>query len=104
MEISKNLGSYQLEKVGALLCRAGKLGMDVSGYGKADENPNSGYVYLWLEDYNFTLYIDIPYSGIFAMWTHPEHGAEEGMPVLDCTTLAEINNWVASLDAEAEEV
>ena len=102
MEISKNLGSYQLEKVGALLVRAGKLGMDVSGYGCADENPNSGYVYLWLEDYNFTLYIDILWSGIFAMYTNSEDGEETEMEVEATTTLCEINDWVATLEEECE--
>ena len=102
MEIAKNLGSYQLEKVGALLVRAGKLGMDVSGYGFADENPKSGYVYLWLEDYNFTLYIDISWSGIFAMYTNSDNGEESEMEVEANTTLREINNWVATLEEECE--
>lgn len=102
MQISNNLGSYQLEKVGALLVRAGKLGMNVSGYGFADENPNSGYVYLWLEDYNFTLYIDISWSGIFAMYTCSEDGEESEMEVEATTTLREINAWVATLEEECE--
>jgi hypothetical protein len=51
--------------------------MDVSGYGFADENKNSGNVYLWLEDYPFTLYIGSSCDEeIMALWSNPEDGGE----------------------------
>ena len=34
-----------------------KLNMNLSNYGEIAVNQNSGYTYLWLEDYNFTLYM-----------------------------------------------
>ena len=57
MEIKQNLCANALRKVALLITKASDLGMDISGYGEAAENQHSGNVYLWLEDYPFTLFI-----------------------------------------------
>jgi len=76
MEIKTELSSNDLTKVAKLILKARVLGMDVSGYGFADVNNNSGNVYLWLEDYPFCLYIGLGSDKIMANWSCPIDGEE----------------------------
>lgn len=103
MEISQNLCSNALRKVALLITKASNLGMDVSGYGEAGENQNSGNVYLWLEDYPFTLYIGLGSDTIYANWTNPNNGEEEDIDI-EAMPLFDIEAWANELYnlAEAE--
>lgn len=102
MEIKSNLCSNATRKVGLLIVKASELGMDLSGYGFADENCNSGNVYLWLEDYPFTLYIGLGSDTIYALWTNPNDG-EEIETEIEGKTLSELEDWAAQLYSESEE-
>ena len=101
MEIKQNLCSNVVRKIGLLITKASDLGMDVGGYGYADENPNSGYTYLWLEDYPFTLYIDLGSDDIQALWTNSYNG-EEVEIVVDDMSLDDLYQWAEELEANAE--
>lgn len=103
MEIQQNLCANATRKIALLFTKASDLGMDISGYGYAGENPNSGNVYLWLEDYTFTLFIDL--SGddkIQAVWTDSDNGDEETRSA-SRATLRELETWAAYLDFNARE-
>jgi len=76
--------------------------MDISGYGFADENQNSGNVYLWLEDYPFTLYIGLGSDDIYASWSNPENGDEEEIEVSG-KSLADLEAWAMDLYNQVEE-
>ena len=97
----EKMGKWELEKAIFLQSVAVKLGMDVSGYGEVAVNPNSGYTYLWLEDYNFCLYMpincDLVKSDVLAMWTSPEDGTEEEKSLEDGTTLNDLEEWAEEL-------
>jgi len=88
-----NMCSNEVRKAGLLLTRAAELGMDVTGYGELAVNPNTGNVYLWLEDYAFTLYIGLGSDSIIALWTSSEDGTEEEYPLEACTSLYTLNDW-----------
>lgn len=105
MEIKANLCSNAVRKIGLLITKASELGMDLSGYGFADENQNSGYVYLWLEDYPFTLYIDLGSDDVQALWTNPNDG-EEVETIVGNQSLDDLYQWTNELEviAEHEEV
>lgn len=102
MEIKNNLCSNATRKIGLLITKASDLGMDISGYGFADENPNSGYVYLWLEDYSFTLFIDLGSDDIKAIWSSPEDGEEFEITVGNMN-LFDLEQWAHKLYAEMEQ-
>ena len=102
MEIKSNLCSNATRKIALLITKASELGMDISGYGFADENQNSGNVYLWLEDYQFTLYIGLGSDDIYASWSNPMNGDEEEIEV-GTKTLAQLELWAEQLYTEAEE-
>jgi len=102
MLIESNLAANQLRKVALLITAAAWLGMDVSGYGQADENKSSGYVYLWLEDYPFTLFIGPSGDEVCAIWTNSEDG-EEHECELGNLSLDDLYVWVNQLEQASED-
>jgi hypothetical protein len=76
MEINGNMNSNDLAKAGKLLAFGGEIGMDLSGYGILDVNLASGNVYMWLEDYNFCLFIGLGSPSIKARYSCPIDGEE----------------------------
>lgn len=102
MKIEQTLCSNALRKVALLITKASDLGMDISGYGEAAENCNSGNVYLWLEDYDFTLYISLGSDDIWANWVSCEDGREEDIEVGNMS-LYELQGWASSLNLNEEE-
>lgn len=104
MQITSNLCSNATRKIGLLITKASDLGMDISGYGEANENNNSGNVYLWLEDYPFTLYIGLGSDSIYALWTNSDNGDEEILEVEASTSLEDLYKWCSDLEEKREEV
>ena len=94
--------SNEIRKIALILTKAADMGMDIAGYGEAAVNQSSGNVYLWLEDYPFTLYIG-PSGGdrIYACWSNPENGEEETTDTHDLT-LHDLEEWAEDLIAQAE--
>jgi hypothetical protein len=103
MQINENLCNNAYRKIAKILTKAADLGMDLSGYGEASENTTSGHVYLWLEDYNFTLFISLGSDEVQALWTSPDEGEEIEIPVGDLT-LAQLEQWTWDSDKQAEKV
>lgn len=101
MEIKSNLCSNATRKIGLLITKASDLGMDISGYGMADENTSSGNVYLWLEDYSFTLYIGLGSDTIYASWSNPIDGEEEDIEV-GSMSLEDLWSWANNLYDNSE--
>jgi len=103
MNITQNLCSNALRKVALLITKASDLGMDISGEGEAAENPHSGHVYLWLEDYPFTLYIDLGSDKVYANWSSSLDGSEESIHTAFVTkgllSLVDLINWANDLSA-----
>ena len=102
MEINtKNLCSNVVRKIALLMTHASTIGMDISGYGQADENKSSGNVYLWLEDYPFTLFIDLSGDDIIqACWSNPENG-DEVMINAD-GTLQDLYDFVGECESDSK--
>ena len=101
MEISQELCNNAYRKVALLVTKASDLGMDLSCYGVADENTSSGNVYLWLEDYPFTLYIGLGSDTIYALWTNPNDGEEIEIEV-GSISLDDLTQWANELAVIAE--
>ena len=101
MQINENLGNHAYRKIAKLLTKATDLGMDLSGYGEASENQNSGYVYLWLEDYPFTLFISLGADEVQALWVSPDNGEETEFSV-GSMSLSDLEKFTWFLDKQAE--
>lgn len=96
MNINQNLCSNALRKVALLITKASDLGMDISGYGEAAENCNSGNVYLWLEDYPFTLYIGLGSDAVYALWSSSLNDREEALDI-EGMSLYHLTEWAEAL-------
>ena len=74
------------------------LGMNLSSYGEIGVNPNSGYTYLWLEDYSFCLYMpincDLSTDDIYCLWTNNENGEEIDMSCKDVISIKDLYDFV----------
>lgn len=97
---------WERKKAVFLLNVAESLGMDTSGYGDLAVNSNSGYTYLWLEDYCFTLYMpincELVKSDVWALWTNSEDDEEIEINLKEDTTLQDLEEWADNLNKEAE--
>ena len=99
--------SWVRKKAMFLMDTAEDLGMDTEGYGELAENTtSSGYTYLWLEDYGFTLYMpiscDLKKTDVYALWTNMDDGEEVEMQLKDDTTLEDLEAWVVEQEKEAQ--
>jgi hypothetical protein len=97
MEIQENLCANAIRKIALLITKASDLGMDLSGYGHAAENNSNGNVYLWLEDYTFTLFISLGDDAINACWSSLYTDDEEIIPV-DAMKLYQLEAWTDEME------
>jgi len=92
---------WERQKAMFLIQTAENLGMDIDCYGTIGVNQNSGYTYLWLEDYQFCLYMEIncelTKGDIYASYSSPENGEEFEIP-LGKKTLIELEGWAIFID------
>lgn len=81
------------------------LDWDLSSYGELNVNPNSGYVYIWLEDQPYTIYMPITCilskSDVYVLWTNPETGEEIEQPLND-NHIVDLEQWVRELEFSIE--
>jgi len=101
MELKTNLCSNAVRKIGLLITKAAELGMQLDRYGFADENKNSGNVYLWLEDCPFTLYIGLVSDNVYALWSNPNDGEEIELDISKMN-LSQLEDWAYALYDSAE--
>jgi len=94
--------NWELDKANFIIQQARAIGMDMNGYGEVSVNQNSGYVYLWAEDYPFTLYMPISCElnkeSVFVLWTNPEDGEEIDESLVEFEDIQVIYRWVESLE------
>lgn len=99
--------AWERQKAIFLLSVAEDLGMDLSGYGFVDVNPNSGYVYVWVEDYNFSLYMpincELDKGDVYALWTNSDNGDEQETSIKGMN-LKDIEEWVQEQEKTYREV
>jgi hypothetical protein len=98
---------WERKKAVFLMGIAEDLGISTSSYGEVAVNPNSGYTYLWSEDYNFSLYMpincELKKSDVVALWTNSENGEEHEFNLKEDTTLKDIEDWAESQEKGEKE-
>jgi hypothetical protein len=100
----ETMTNWECEKGVYLLQIARILQMDITSYGELSVNSNSGYTYLWLEDYPFSLYMpincDIKRDDVYVLWTNYDNGEEIEESLKQFNDLEDIYEWVKSLEDE----
>lgn len=102
MKISEKLQGWELEKALYLIKVANQINMQLSEYTIVDVNNNTGYVYLWDENYNFSLYMPIIYcdlikDDVYALYTDFDNGDEHEIDLSSITDVEQIENWIDDL-------
>lgn len=106
--------SWERQKAMYLIKVAEDLGMDTEGYGELAVNENSGYTYLWLEDYSFTLYMpincELQLTDVCALYSCPYDGEEtetclisDNKDIKTAMTLKDLKDWAEGLSKESKE-
>lgn len=100
----ENMGSWERQKACFLINTAEDLEMNLESYGFVDVNNNSGYTYLWSEDYNFSLYMPIncklKKTDIYALWSCSECGQEEDTQLKTTDELNDIEERINEIETE----
>ena len=95
---------WERKKAIYLLSVAEDLGINTSSYGELDVNSSSGYTYLWVEDYNFSLYMpincDLVKTDIYALWSCSECGQEEETSLKADDSLNDIIERINEIEKE----
>lgn len=98
----ENMCPWEIEKAAYLILKAKQLGMDLNSYGELSVNKNSGYTYLWLEDYPFSLFMpincDLIEEDIYVNYFDSETGQETEESLANFSDIDEIHNWVSQLE------
>lgn len=96
-----SMTNWEIEKASYLILTARELGMKVDSYGEVNVNPNSGYTYLWLEDYEFTLYMpihcDLQRKDVYVMFTDFETGEETEESLEHFTSINDIYEFISTI-------
>ena len=103
----KDMCDWERKKAVFLMGIAEDLGINTNSSGEVAVNKNSGYTYIWSEDYNFSLYMPINCelikSDIAALWTNSENGEEHEFNLKENTTLEDIENWATEQEKTIKE-
>lgn len=96
------MGTWERQKALFIISVAEDMGMDIDGYGEIGVNPNSGYTYVWCEDYNFTLYMpincELQKTDMYASWFNSDNGDEEDFKLEKGTTLSDIEERTEEME------
>jgi hypothetical protein len=107
IDLSK-MCDWERKKAIFILSVAESLGMNTSRFGELAVNQSSGYTYLWLEDYSFTIYMpitcELKKEEVVALWSCSEDGEEIEFNLKENTTLKELEDWSAGLSKEHDEM
>lgn len=99
----QTMTNWELDKANFLIQTARQLGMDLQSYGEVSVNQNSGYTYLWSEDYSFSLYMpiscDLKREDVYVLWT-AEDGEEIEESLFHFEDLESIMYWVNKLSEQ----
>ena len=94
--------NWELDKANFLIQTARQLGMSLQGYGEVSVNSNSGYTYLWSEDYSFSLFMpiscELKRDDVYVMWTNFYDGEEIDESLFHFEDLQAIEDWVSKLN------
>lgn len=100
----ETMTSWEIEKGAYLTLTAKSLGMDLQSYGELSVNEYSGHTYLWLEDYEFTLYMpincELKREDVYVLYTDMETGEEHDESLAQFVVLNDITEWIEEIKNE----
>lgn len=102
MKISTQLQGWELEKALYLIKVAKDLNMQLGEFTIVDVNNTTGNVYLWDENYMFSLYMpincELQKSDVYVLYTDFDNGDEIEIDLADITNVDEIEYWINDIE------
>jgi len=99
-----SMTDWERQKAVFLMGVAEKLGYSLKDYGEVAVNNSSGYVYVWSEMYNFSLYMpidcELKKSDVYALWSCSICGQEEEYPLNENDDLNTIEEEINRIEQE----
>lgn len=100
----ETMTGWEIEKASYLVLTAKKLGMKLDCYGELSVNSSSGYTYLWLENYDFTLYMpincDLKKEDVYVLHTDSITGEETEESLKWFNVFNDITKWIKTLQTQ----
>jgi hypothetical protein len=97
----EKMTSWEIEKASYLILTAKELGMDLQSYGEVAVNEYSGYTYIWLEDYEFSLYMpincELKRQDVYVLYTDMQTGEEHDESLAQFDVLNDIIEWIEEI-------
>lgn len=101
MKISTKLQGWDLDKALYLIKVANQINMELSEHTIVDVNNTSGYVYLFDNNYYFSLYMpincDLIKNDVYASYTDSDNGVEHEIDLSSITDCSQIDFWIDEL-------
>jgi len=108
IEFGTEIGPWEFEKI-SYIFRAvrERFGIDLWVKGtQVGVNPNSGYSWVWNEDYPVSWYMpincELRHEDVYAHWSNPDDGQEHECEISEFHSADDIWAWVDELSQEAE--
>lgn len=101
-------GEWEAEKIMYIFKAVRQcLGETLWGNAMTGVNPNSGYSWVWSEDYPVSFYMpincELQPNDVYVLWSNPEDGEEHERQLTDFHSMDDIYSWVEELEkVEAE--
>ena len=93
--LTKDFNNAEKQKANLLMSKAVDLDMDFTCYGELARNNSNGNIYLWLEDYDFSLFIRPCESDqVEICWTDMIDGNEEIVELKESIDMEWIETWI----------
>lgn len=100
----ETMTGWEIEKASYLVLTAKELGMKLDSYGELSVNSSSGYTYLWLENYDFTLYMpincDLKKEWVYVLYTDSITGIETEESLAEFDLFNDITKWIKTLQKQ----
>lgn len=108
IEFGTEIGPWEFEKISYIFKAVReRFGIDLWEKGTyVGVNPNSGYSWVWNENYPVSWYMpincELRHEDVYALWSNPEDGEEHENEISNFSTADEIWKWVDELSGDEE--
>ena len=107
IEFGTEIGPWEFEKISYIFKAVReRFGIDLWEKGTlVGVNPNSGYSWVWNENYPVSWYMpincELRHEDVYALWSNPDDGDEHENEISNFSTADEIWKWVDELSGDA---
>lgn len=109
IEFGTEIGPWEFEKISYIFKAVReRFGIDLWQKGtQVGVNPNSGYSWVWSDDYPVSWYMpincELRHEDVYASWSDPDNGDEHEAEISLFKSADEVWEWVDELQKESQD-